>query len=130
MTASDRVRLDKWLWAARFYKSRSMAAQAIDLGRVRLGGERVRPAREVRAGDRIEVVRGAVHVEVEVRALSTVRGPTAAAQLLYEETRDSVGRRERRSMGRPIAPEPALSLRGRPTKREGRALRRLRGSQD
>jgi len=122
----DVVRIDKWLWAARLYKSRSLAAEAIDLGRVRVDGERIKPAREARIGDRLEVVNGESRREFVVRALSSQRGPAPVAQQLYEETEASRNRRdERRELLRAGA-EPARSIKGRPTKREGRLLRRVR----
>lgn len=123
-----RVRIDKWLWAARFFKTRSMAHDAIELGRVRLwneqiNGERIKPAREVHVGDRLSVEMRDVRIEVVVLALSAQRGPAVVARTLYEETPDSIARRER---SRESAAEPSRQLRGRPTKREGRQLRRAR----
>jgi ribosome-associated heat shock protein Hsp15 len=121
-----RVRLDKWLWAARHFKTRSAAAEAIDSGRVRVDGERVKPAREVRVGDRVELAQRDAMKTVVVRALSAIRGPAPVAQRLYEETADSRARRERRCDLLHYRAEPARSIKGRPTKREGRALRLLR----
>jgi len=121
-----RVRLDKWLWAARHFKSRSAAAEAIDSGRVRVDGERVKPAREVRVGDRVEIAQRDEIKTVVVRELSAIRGPAPVAQRLYEETADSRARRERLRDLLRYGAEPARSLKGRPTKGEGRALRSLR----
>lgn len=121
------VRIDKWLWAARFYKTRSMAAAAVESGQVRLAEQRVKPARVVKIGDAILVHRGDERIECVVRALSDVRGPASAAQLLYEETVDSRERRMRHSETRRLAREPAASIKGRPSKRDGRELRRLSG---
>jgi len=121
-----RVRLDKWLWAARLFKTRSAAAEAIDSGRVRVEGERVKPAREVRLGDRIEVSRREAPMAIIVRALSTMRGPAPSARRLYAETADSEARRMRLREAHRLAAEPADVLKGRPTKRDGRHLRRLR----
>ncbi len=126
MSGSERVRIDKWLWAARFFKTRSLATDAIDLGRVRVDGERIKPAREARLGDHVEVLIGDVRIEVVIRALADVRGPASAAQQLYDETAESRARRERRSELRRFGTEPARAIRGRPTKREGRALRSVR----
>ncbi|HUN92943.1 MAG TPA: RNA-binding S4 domain-containing protein [Burkholderiaceae bacterium] len=123
--ATARVRIDKWLWAARFFKTRSIATDAIELGRVRVDGERVKPAREVRVGERIEVVIGDSRTEVIVRALSDVRGPAPVARELYEETAASLERRARRAEVRRYGAEPAASLQGRPTKRDRRRLERL-----
>jgi ribosome-associated heat shock protein Hsp15 len=121
------VRIDKWLWAARFYKTRSMAAAAVEHGQVCLAEQRVKPAHSVRVGDAILVHRGDERIECVVRGLSDVRGPASAAQLLYEETADSRERRVRRSETRRLAREPAASIKGRPSKRDGRELRRLSG---
>ncbi|GAB4467115.1 MAG: RNA-binding S4 domain-containing protein [Burkholderiaceae bacterium] len=126
MNGSDRVRIDKWLWAARLFKTRSAAALAIDLGRVRVDGARIKPAREARVGERIEIQMLDTRIDVVVRALSTVRGPAPIARTLYEETEASIARRARRAETSKLAPEPATTIRGRPTKREGRALRRFR----
>ena len=125
MDTPERVRIDKWLWAARFFKTRSLALDAIELGRVRIEGERVKPAREARVGERVEISQGEQRTVVVVRALSAVRGPAAAARLLYEETPESVARRERLSQVRRYGAEPAAALQGRPTKRDRRRLERL-----
>ena len=126
---SDRgsVRLDKWLWAARFYKTRSLATAAISAGDVRVARERVKPARDVKAGDELQVRRGDDVMDVVVRELSSARGPAPVAQRLYEETEDSRQRRARAAERRALAREPALDIKGRPTKRDARELRRLRG---
>lgn len=126
MSDSARVRIDKWLWAARLFKTRSLASEAIDLGRVRVDGERIKPAREARIGDRVEVVVGEARREVVIRALSDQRGPAAVALQLYEETTESRARRERAVEALRYGAEPARAIKGRPTKREGRALRSLR----
>lgn len=118
-----RVRLDKWLWAARLFKTRSLAHAAIELGRVRVDGERIKAAREARVGEKIEVQVGDVRIEVVIRALSSVRGPASAARLLYEETAASAARRAQRALA--SRPDPAAVLKGRPTKKEGRSIRRL-----
>ena len=128
MESKDRLRIDKWLWAARFFKTRTLAAEAIDLGRVRVNGERVKPAREARPGDRVELHVGEVRGEFVIRGLSTQRGPASAAQQLYEETADSRARRERHRELLRYGAEPARSIKGRPTKREGRTLRSARES--
>jgi ribosome-associated heat shock protein Hsp15 len=126
MNASERVRIDKWLWAARLFKTRSLATEAVDLGRVRVNAERIKPAREARIGDRIEVFVGDARIELVVCGLSAVRGPASTAQRLYEETADSRARRERVREVRRYGSEPARSIKGRPTKRDGRALRSVR----
>jgi len=120
-----RVRIDKWLWAARFFKTRSLALEAIELGRVRVEGERIKPAREARVGERVEVVHGEERIEVVVTALASVRGPASAARTLYAETEPSQARRAQRALARRYAPEPVAALHGRPTKRDRRRLERL-----
>jgi ribosome-associated heat shock protein Hsp15 len=122
-TGADRIRLDKWLWAARFFKTRSQASQAIDLGRVRINGERIKPAREARIGETLEVQVGDHRLQVVIRALSSQRGPASVAHELYQETPESVSRRERHIEQR--AAEPAQAIKGRPTKRDRRELGRI-----
>jgi ribosome-associated heat shock protein Hsp15 len=122
-----KVRLDKWLWAARFYKTRSLSADEIDKGRVRLNGQTTKPSREVKPGDVLELRIGLVERTVCVRAISGVRGPAPVASLLYEETAESVERRQTLAEQRRLSPEPAHSLRqGRPTKRNRRDMDDLR----
>ena len=116
------MRLDKWLWAARFFKTRSLAQQAVAGGRVQLNGERTKRAHEVRLGDRIDVRAGDWRWEITVRALSERRGPAEEARKLYEETPASRAERERRQDLRRWGAEPAASLKGRPTKRDRRLL--------
>lgn len=126
-TPLDKQRIDKWLWAARFYKTRALAVTQIGRGRVRMGNMPVKPAREVRAGDVIALMQGHVRREVVVKALSATRGPAPVAQQLYEETASSVAERERQTTLRRLAPEPAQFMgKGRPTKRERRALDKQR----
>ena len=117
------VRLDKWLWAARFYKTRSLATQEIDKGRIEVNGQAAKPAKELRLGDLVEIRQGAVLRAIQVRGLSNIRGPAPVAQALYEETPDSVARREDAVRQRRETPEPALAIeQGRPTKRDRRQL--------
>ena len=125
--SDDAVRLDKWLWAARFFKTRSLATAAVTAGEVRVARERVKPARVVRTGDEVQVRRGDDVIDVVVRELSGVRGPAPVAQRLYEETEESRRRRAVAAERRKLAREPALDIKGRPTKRDARVLRRLRG---
>jgi ribosome-associated heat shock protein Hsp15 len=119
-------RLDKWLWAARFYKTRSLAAAAIEAGKVKVRNERVKPARAVRIGDVLLLARGDALAEVVVRRLSSTRGPAVVAQQLYEETEPSRARRAREKERARLEREPAAELKGRPSKRDARLLRRLR----
>jgi len=120
------LRLDKWLWAARFFKTRSLASQAIELGRVRLRGNRIKPAHATHVGDALELFIGDARLEIIVRALSAQRGPAPVARTLYEETPESVARREQAQLMRQHGHEPAQVIKGRPTKKQGRELRRLR----
>ncbi len=127
----DRQRIDKWLWAARFYKTRSLASEDLDLGRIEVNGQAAKPAREVKVGDMVSVRRDQLVRIVVVRGLSGVRGPAPVAQLLYEETADSVADRQRQAEQRRYAREPALAIaHGRPTKRERRDLDQARGGWD
>ena len=119
------MRLDKWLWAARFFKTRSLAQQAIVAARVKLGGERVKPAHAVKAGDLVAVRIGELEWQLEIKALSDRRGPAEQARKLYEETPASRAERERRIDLRRLGPEPAAGLKGRPTKRDRRQLEQL-----
>jgi len=121
-TSATRVRYDKWLWAARFYKTRSLAAQAIDAGQARLGGARVKPAHAVRIGDEVSIRRRGIVVEVVVTALGDRRGSATDAARLYQETAASVVAREQEDLARrqAIAAQPRFA--GRPTKRERRKL--------
>jgi ribosome-associated heat shock protein Hsp15 len=119
----DRPRLDKWLWAARFFKTRSLASEEIGRGRVQVNGQVAKASREVRVADLIEFRQGNLPRTVRVRGLSQVRGPAPVAQALYEETADSLALRERIAEQRRLAPEPAATLeQGRPTKRDRRQL--------
>ena len=119
----DSLRIDKWLWAARFYKTRSLASDEIDKGRVQVNGQQAKASREVRAGDRVRMRQGPVEREVLVRGISAARGPAPVAQQLYEETLDSVQARQAAAEQRRLAAEPALSIeQGRPTKRERRQI--------
>lgn len=124
----ESIRIDKWLWAARFFKTRSIAQDEVSLGRVLLGGSRIKPSREVRVGDRLEIHRGDEVFTIFVEALSNQRGPVQQAQTLYRETEESRLAREALKQRREIAAEPASFIKhGRPTKKEGRELRRFRG---
>lgn len=129
MSSLEKLRLDKWLWAARFYKTRSLAAREIGNGRVMVNDQPAKPAREISPDDMITVRKGDTRTEVRVIALSAVRGPAPVARQLYEETPDSIAARERTAEVRRLAPEPAHAIRaGRPTKRERRQIDRMRSS--
>ena len=119
----DRLRIDKWLWAARFYKTRSLATDEIDKGRVSINGQEAKPAREVKVGDTVALRREGVTRTVVVKAVSDVRGPAPVAQQLYEETEDSRHAREHAAEQRRFTREPALAIEhGRPTKKGRREL--------
>ena len=119
----DRLRIDKWLWAARFYKTRTLASEEIGKGRVAINGQEAKAAREVKVGDTVSVRRDAVTRTVVVRGLSGMRGPAPVAQQLYEETPESIAEREKAAEQRRYAREPALAIdQGRPTKRQRREL--------
>jgi len=119
----DRLRIDKWLWSARFYKTRTLAAEDIGKGRVEVNGAQAKAAREVKVGDTVAVRREAQTRTVVVKGLSNMRGPAPVAQLLYEETPESVKAREDAAYRRKFAREPSLSIEhGRPTKRGRREL--------
>ncbi len=121
----DALRIDKWLWAARVYKTRSLAVEEITRGRVLVNEQTVKPAREVRPGDLVSVRQGAVVRVVVVKGLSGQRGPAPVAQQLYEETEASRLAREAAAEQRRLAAEPALSIeQGRPTKRDRRQMER------
>ena len=122
----DNFRLDKWLWAARFFKTRSLATEAIDRGRVKVNDERVKPARNVRIGDLLDINNGSSEWQVRVDGLSDKRGPAAVAQQLYAETESSVQRRQQEGERRRLFAEPAEAIHGRPTKRDRRQLDRSR----
>ena len=123
----SRQRIDKWLWAARFYKTRALAVQEIGRGRVQVGGADVKPARELKVGDVVTLRQGALQREVVVKDLSAMRGPAPLAQQLYQETAASIAAREQAAAVRRLAPEPAHAIeQGRPTKRDRRALQQQR----
>lgn len=125
MENPDRVRIDKWLWAARFFKTRSLAAQAVEGGKVRLNGERTKPAKEIRAGDRVLVLIGGYRWEVTVLALSDRRGPAEVARTLYVEDAASLAARERQIAERRLQAGSAGALKGRPTKKARRQIHRF-----
>ena len=126
-TPPDSMRLDKWLWCARFYKTRSLAVEEIGKGRVTVSGQAAKAARELRVGDNVALRQGPVARTVIVRALSSFRGPAPVAQQLYEETPESIAARAQAAEARRLAPEPATALReGRPTKRDRRDMDDLR----
>jgi ribosome-associated heat shock protein Hsp15 len=124
--AETGVRVDRWLWAARLAKTRSLAAEAVKGGRVQVNGARVKPSREVGPGDELEVTIGQVRRTVVVRGVAERRGPAKEAALLYEETPESIAARERFVAERRMAAMPAPQRGGRPTKRDRRLLDKRR----
>lgn len=118
----DHVRIDKWLWAARFFKTRTLATDAVECGKVRCNDERVKPARKLQPGDLLAINNGATEWEVEVVALSDLRGSAPQAQLLYAETANSSAKRQHEAEQRRLFREPTSTLKGRPTKRDRRLL--------
>ena len=125
--APERLRIDRWLWAARFYKTRSLAVRAVEGGKVKLNGERVKPGKEVKSGDELELRSGELQWLIEVRAVALKRGPAAEAALLYAEGEESRARREHMIAMRRAGPHPAHDTHGRPTKRDRRMIRRFTG---
>jgi ribosome-associated heat shock protein Hsp15 len=119
----EKLRIDKWLWAARFYKTRTLASEEIAKGRVEVNGQEAKPAREVKVGDTVAMRRDRQSRTVVVKAISGMRGPAPVAQQLYEETAQSIAARAQAAEQHRLAPEPALSIdQGRPTKRGRREL--------
>ncbi|MCP5268017.1 MAG: RNA-binding S4 domain-containing protein [Zoogloeaceae bacterium] len=121
-TSLSALRLDKWLWAARFFKTRSLASQAIDGGKVKLNGHLAKPAKEVRQGDMLELSIGHSRWVIQILALNAYRRPAAEAQLMYSETAESRLQRQLASEERRMAPSPGADIKGRPTKRARRQL--------
>ncbi|MGV3741210.1 MAG: RNA-binding S4 domain-containing protein [Burkholderiaceae bacterium] len=121
---TDAVRIDKWLWAARFFKTRSLATDAVEGGKVKLNEERTKPSRNVKPGDILEIDNGSTTWQVVVEALAEKRGSASIAQTLYSETEESVRRRQQESEKRKYFHEPSAAIKGRPTKRDRRVLDR------
>ena len=123
--SAEGMRLDKWLWAARFYKTRSLATDEISKGRVQVNGQVAKASRELRVTDTVVMRQGPVQRTVVVKGLSHLRGPATVAQALFEETADSLAARTQAAEARRLAAEPALSIdQGRPTKRDRRDIER------
>ena len=124
---AGRTRLDKWLWAARFYKTRRLAIEACGSGKVKIGGQVLKPGRNVNLGEQIAITRDQLVWEIVVTALSIRRGPATEAQTLYRETEESRIAREAEMAKRKLAFDEGSGLRGRPTKRDRREIQRYRG---
>lgn len=123
--ADDRVRLDRWLWAARFFKTRALAAAAVAGGKVQVNGTRAKPAKQLQVSDEVRVRVGPYEWRVSVRALSERRGPPALAHTLFEESAEGRAARERLAQQHKMAPAPTYQGKGRPTKKERREMQRL-----
>ncbi len=121
------MRIDKWLWVARFFKTRSLASVAIASHKIRCNGDHVKPARDLNVGDELEITIGQTVFVVIVQGMAEQRRPAPEARLLYQETPESEARRLRDQELRKLAPVPGSDLKGRPTKREGRLIRRIGG---
>jgi ribosome-associated heat shock protein Hsp15 len=119
---SEPVRIDKWLWAARFFKTRSLATDAVDSGKVRLNGDRVKPARPAKIGDTLQIDNGSTEWEVVVQDTAEKRGSATIAQTLYAETEKSIAKRQQLAEQRKFFREPSSVLKGRPTKRDRRLI--------
>jgi len=123
----DSLRIDKWLWAARFYKTRSLACDEVTKHRVQINGQDVKPAREVKVGDTLTLRQGYVTKTIVVQGISPARGPAPVAQLLYAETPESIALRAKQAEQNRLASEPAHSIEhGRPTKRDRRQIEQAR----
>jgi ribosome-associated heat shock protein Hsp15 len=121
---SETVRIDKWLWAARFFKTRTLAADAVERGRVTLNGDRCKTSHNLNPGDLLDIDNGSSEWQIRVIGLSDQRGSAPIARQLYEETSDSILRHEQQTEQRKLFTEPAEAIRGRPTKRDRRLLDR------
>jgi ribosome-associated heat shock protein Hsp15 len=121
--SSDKLRIDKWLWAARFYKTRSLSADAVESGKVTMNEARIKPAKPIGVGDRLDIRFGQIHMDVEVLALSNKRGGAPEAQKLYRETDESKARRAVIAEQNKALPLP--TFKGRPTKRDRREIEKF-----
>jgi ribosome-associated heat shock protein Hsp15 len=123
---TEPVRVDKWLWAARLVKTRSLGAEAVKGGRVHVNGRAIKPSKDVRPGDRLELTTGPVRITVVIRATAERRGPASVAALLYDETAESLAGRERHAAERRLAAAAEGDRGGRPTKRDRRRFEQTR----
>jgi ribosome-associated heat shock protein Hsp15 len=126
-SSDGRLRVDKWLWAARFFKTRALAQDAVEGGKVKVNGQTVKAAREVKAGDLLDITAGQSQWNVTVQAVNGQRRPAPEARLLYQESQESIERRAQEQEERTLAPTPGQDARGRPTKRDRRQRERFFG---
>jgi ribosome-associated heat shock protein Hsp15 len=122
---NESIRIDKWLWAARFFKTRSLAADAVTGGKIDVNGARAKPSRIMRLGDKLNIRRGPYESTIVVKGLAKLRGPASEAQLLYEETEESIRRRELTSAQLKLEHPPEFHSPGRPSKKDRRAVLRF-----
>jgi ribosome-associated heat shock protein Hsp15 len=127
MTNSEKLRVDKWLWAARFFKTRGVAAEAVNGGKVHVNGQRVKSSRPIQTGDRLEITRGQIHSVIEVLDISEKRGPAKQAQTLYEETPESIKERELKTQQRKLLNASMPKSEGKPSKHQRREIRKVSG---
>ena len=127
MNSELKVRIDKWLWAARFYKTRNIAAAAVNGGKVHVNGQRVKPSRQIQIGDTLEITRGQFHAVIDINALSEIRGPAKQAHMLYEESQDSIKERELKIQQRKLLNASMPQSKRKPDKRQRRQIRKVSG---
>ena len=127
MSQLEKIRIDKWLWVARFFKTRALASKAVDGGKVHINGQRVKSSRPVMVGDRLEITRAQIQSVVNVIALSDKRGPAKVAQTLYEETAESIQERELNAQQRKILNASMPRSKGKPDKHQRKELRKASG---
>jgi ribosome-associated heat shock protein Hsp15 len=127
MSQPEKIRIDKWLWAARFFRTRAIAADAVNGGKVHVNGQRVKSSRPIQIEDRLEITRGQVHLVVVVAELSDKRGPAKVAQTLYQETPESIEKRELSSQQRKAFNSSMPKSQGKPSKHQRREIRKVSG---
>ena len=127
MPQAEKIRVDKWLWAARFFKTRAVASKAVDGGKVHVNGQRVKSSRPIQVGDRLHITRGQIEVVVDILGLSDQRGPAKLAQALYEETPESISQRQLKSQQRKLLNASMPRSQGKPDKHQRREIRKVSG---